>query len=138
MKTALALLAALVLAGCTTQIGVDNSQNNEASFSNVNGTLTTRYTADTEAVFNAVKRTIDAMPGTLRTGETDERGANKELLSVVAYARTIGDLEIKITIEKAEDEVTKAVFTQVKVKYGFFGNLPESQKIVSKITSNLR
>ena len=57
MKTALALLAALVLAGCTTQIGVDNSQNNEASFSNVNGTLTTRYTADTEAVFNAVKRT---------------------------------------------------------------------------------
>jgi hypothetical protein len=26
----------------------------------------------------------------------------------------------------------------VKVKYGFFGNLPESQKIVSKITSNLR
>ncbi len=40
--------------------------------------------------------------------------------------------------EQGEDEVTKAVFTQVKVKYGFFGNLPESQKIVSKITSNLR
>jgi hypothetical protein len=138
MKTALALLAALVLAGCSTQLGVDNSQNNEASFSNATGILTTRYTAEPEAVFNAVKRTIDALPGTLRTGETDERGANKELLSVVVYARTIGDLEIKITIEKAEDEVTKAAFTQVKVKYGFFGNLPESQKIVSKITSNLR
>jgi hypothetical protein len=138
MKTALALLAALVLAGCSTQIGVDNSQNREASYSNVSGVLTTRYTSDTEAVFNAVKRTIDAMPGTLRTGETDERGANKELNSVIVYARTIGDLEIKITIEKAEDEVTKAVFTQVKVKYGAFGNLPESQQLVSKITSNLR
>jgi len=138
MKTALALLAALVLAGCSTQIGVDNSQNREASFSNVTGVLTTRYTSDTEAVFNAVKRTIDAMPGTLRTGETDERGANKELNKVIVFARTIGDLEIKITIEKAEDEETKAVFTQVKVKYGAFGNLPESQQLVSKITSNLR
>ena len=138
MKTALALLAALVLAGCSTQIGVDNSQNREASFSNVTGVLTTRYTSDTEAVFNAVKRTIDAMPGTLRTGETDDRGANKELNSVIVYARTIGDLEIKITIEKAEDEQTKAVFTQVKVKYGAFGNLPESQQLVSKITSTLR
>ncbi len=138
MKTALSLLAALFLAGCATQIGVDNSQNREASFSNVTGVLTTRYTSDTEAVFNAVKRTIDAMPGTLRTGETDERGANKELNSVIVYARTIGDLEIKITIEKAEDPETKAVFTQVKVKYGVFGNLPESQQIVSKITSNLR
>lgn len=138
MKTALVLLAALVLAGCSTQIGVDNSQNREASFSNVTGVLTTRYTSDTEAVFNAVKRTIDAMPGTLRTGETDDRGANKELNSVIVYARTIGDLEIKITIEKAEDPETKAVFTQVKVKYGAFGNLPESQQLVSKITSNLR
>jgi len=138
MKTALALLAALVLAGCSTQIGVDNSQNREASYSNVTGVLTTRYTSDTEAVFNAVKRTIDAMPGTLRTGETDERGANKELNKVIVFARTIGDLEITITIEKAEDEETKAVFTQVKVKYGAFGNLPESQQLVSKITSNLR
>ncbi|MDP5012938.1 MAG: DUF3568 domain-containing protein [Opitutales bacterium] len=138
MKSVLALLAAFVLAGCSTQIGVDNSQNREASFSNVTGVLTTRYTSDTEAVFNAVKRTIDAMPGTLRTGETDDRGANKELNSVIVFARTIGDLEIKITIEKAEDEQTKAVFTQVMVKYGAFGNLPESQQLVSKITSNLR
>ena len=138
MKTALALLATLLLSGCATQIGVDNSQNREASFSNVTGVLTTRYTSDAEAVFNAVKRTIDAMPGTLRTGETDDRGANKELNSVIVYARTIGDLEIKITIEKAEDQQTKAVFTQVKVKYGAFGNLPESQQLVSKITSNLR
>ena len=138
MKSALALLATLLLSGCATQIGVDNSQNREASFSNVTGVLTTRYTSDAEAVFNAVKRTIDAMPGTLRTGETDDRGPNKELNSVIVYARTIGDLEIKITIEKAEDPETKAVFTQVRVKYGAFGNLPESQQLVSKITSNLR
>ena len=47
-------------------------------------------------------------------------------------------LTIKIEVAKVEDPVTKENFTQVTVKYGFFGNLPESQKIVSKITSNLR
>ena len=45
---------------------------------------------------------------------------------------------INSILEKAEDPETKAVFTQVKVKYGAFGNLPESQQLVSKITSNLR
>ena len=140
MKNALTLaLLATVLAftGCT-QVGVDNADTREGKFSNLTGTLVTRYNAEPEVLFNAVKRTLDGMPGTLRTGETDERGANKELLSVVAYARTIGDLEIKITIEKTEDEVTKVSFTQVTVKYGVFGNLPESQQIVSKISSNLR
>lgn len=140
MKNALtlALLAtALAFTGCT-QVGVDNTDTREAKFSNLTGTLVTRYNAEPEALFNAVKRTLDALPGTLRTGETDERGANKELLSVVVYARTIGDLEIKITVEKAEDEITKVAFTQVTVKYGAFGNLPESQQIISKISSNIR
>ena len=117
---------------------VDKSQNREVSYSNVTGVLTARYNSDTEAVFKAAKGIINVMPGTIRTGETDERGANKELSSVIFYARTTGDQEIKISIEKAEDKVTKAIFTQVKVKYGAFGNLPESEKIVSRITSNLR
>ncbi len=141
MKKALALAllaAAFVLSGCNTMVGVDNTDTHEGQFSNVTGTLVTRYNADPEAVFNAVKRTIDSMKGTLRTGETDERGANKELLSVVVYARTVGDLEIKIDVLKAQDEITKTNFTQVTVKYGFFGNLPESQQIVSKISANLR
>jgi hypothetical protein len=141
MKNALAialLASAFVLSGCNTSVGVDNADTHEGQFSNVTGTLVTRYSADPEAVFNSVKRTLDSMRGTLRTGETDERGANKELISVTVYARTVGDLEIKIDVAKAEDEITKAAFTKVTVKYGFFGNLPESQQIVSKISSNLR
>ena len=134
-----ALLAAtLALAGCNTYVGVDNPDQPSSVYSNITGSLVTRYKASPDAVFNAVKRAIDSQRETMmRTGESDKR-ANNELQEVTVYARAIGDLEIKITIEKAEDEVTKAVFTQVKVKYGFFGNLPESQKIVSKITSNLR
>jgi hypothetical protein len=141
MKNALALAllsSAFILSGCNTSVGVDNADTREGQFSNVTGALVTRYNAEPEAVFNAVKRTLDSMHGTLRTGETDERGANKELLSVTVYARTVGDLEIKIDVAKTEDEITKAAYTKVTVKYGFFGNLPESQQIVSKISSNLR
>ncbi len=140
MKNALALAllaSAFVLSGCNTSVGVDNADTREGQFSNVTGILVTRYNADPEAVFNSVKRTLDSMRG-IRTGETDERGANKELISVTVYFRTVGDLEIKIDVAKAEDEITKAAFTKVTVKYGFFGNLPESQQIVSKISSNLR
>jgi protein involved in sex pheromone biosynthesis len=129
MKNALALAllaSAFVLSGCNTSVGVDNAETREGQFSNVTGILVTRYNADPEAVFNSVKRTLDSMRGTLRTGETDERGANKELISVTVFARTVGD------------EITKAAYTKVTVKYGFFGNLPESQQIVSKISSNLR
>lgn len=135
----LALLASLLaLPGCNTVVGVDNSDTREAKFNNLTGTLVTRYNADIEAVFNATKRTFDQMPGTLRTGETDERGANKELKSVTVFARTVGDLELKASIERVEEPETKAVYTQVSIKYGNFGNLPESQKIISKITSNIR
>ncbi len=136
---ALALLASTLLTtGCNTLVGVDNADTREATFSNITGALVTRYNTDTETVFNAVKRSLDQSSGTLRTGETDERGPNNELLSVMIFARTVGDLEIKIDVAKVEDPITKVAFTECTVKYGFFGNLPQSQQLVSKITSNLR
>ena len=98
--------------------------------------------AERAARFGGAKKTAavaaPAAAPAAAASETDESGAHKELSSVIFYARTTGDQEIKISIEKAEDKVTKAIFTQVKVKYGAFGNMPESEKIVSRITSNLR
>lgn len=142
LAASLALLAtALVVTGCNTLIGVDNPDQREASFSNVTGTLVTRYnTADIEAVFNAVKRAIDSQSDMKRMGETPdpENVPAKDLLSVVVHARAIGDLEIKVEVAKAEDPISKQVFTSVSVKYGAFGNLPQSQKLVSLISQNLR
>jgi hypothetical protein len=136
----LALLAtALAVTGCNTLIGVDNPDQREASFSNVTGTLTTRYnTADLDSVFNAVKRAIDAQSDMKRMGETPDEGPNKELLGVTVFARAIGDLEVKVELIKAEDPISKQPFVAVSVKYGFFGNLPQSQKLVSIISQNLR
>jgi hypothetical protein len=140
LAATLALLAtALAVTGCNTSIGVDNPDHREATFSNVTGTLVTRYnTTDVDAVFNAVKRAIDSQPDMKRMGETPDEGANKELLGVVVFARAIGDLEIKVEVVKAEDPVTKQAFVNVSVKYGAFGNLPQSQKLVSLISQNLR
>ncbi|NBX35052.1 DUF3568 family protein [bacterium] len=140
LAASLALLAtALVVTGCNTLIGVDNPDQREATFSNATGTLVTRYnTTDLDAVFNAVKRAVDSQTDMKRMGETPETGPNNELLGVTVFARAIGDLEIKIEVVKAEDPITKQAFTSVSVKYGFFGNLPQSQKLVSLISQNLR
>jgi len=134
-----ALLAAtLALAGCNTYVGVDNPDQPSSTFSNLTGTLVTRYKASPEAVFNAVKRSIDSQRETMmRTGESDKR-VNNELQEVTVFARAIGDLEIKVEIVKVEDQVTKENFTQVTVKYGNLGNCEQSQQIVSRITQNLR
>ena len=142
LAATLALLAtALAVTGCNTLIGVDNPDQREASFSNATGTLVTRYnTSDLDAVFNAVKRAIDSQSDMKRMGETPdpENATGNDLLGVVVIARAIGDLEVKVELVKAEDPISKQPFISVSVKYGFFGNLPQSQKLVSIISQNLR
>jgi len=134
-----ALLAAtLAFTGCNTYVGVDNPDQPSSTYSNATGSLVTRYKASPEAVFNAVKRAVDSQSDTMkRMGETP-KVVNNELQEVTVFARAIGDLEIKIEVAKVEDPVTKENFTQVTVKYGFFGNCEQSQQIVSRITQNLR
>ncbi len=135
----LALLAAtLAFTGCNTYVGVDNPDHSSSTYSNLAGSLVTRYKASPEAVFNAVKRALDSQSDTMkRMGETPKLNGN-DLQEVTVYARAIGDLEIKVIVEKAEDPITREAFTQVTVKYGFLGNCEQSQQIVSRITQNLR
>ena len=142
LAASLALLAtALAVTGCNTLVGVDNPDTREATFSNVTGALVTKYnTADINGVFNAVKRAIDSQSDMKRMGETPdpENATPADLVGVVVFARAIGDLEVKVEIVKVEDPISKQVFTSVSVKYGAFGNLPQSQKLVSLISQNLR
>ena len=142
MKNAVtyALLAtSLAFVGCNTYVGVDNPDNSSSLYSNVTGTLTTRYKAEPEAVFNAVKRAIDQQSDIMkRMGETDHRSKDGDGFDTTVFARAIGDLEIKVGISKSEDPITKEPFTLVTIKYGMLGNCEQSQQIVSKITANLR
>lgn len=141
MKNAVtyALLAtALAFTGCTTYVGVDNPDNSGSMYSNITGTLTTRYKAEPEVVFNAVKRAVDQQSDIMkRMGET-QHNKDGEPLNITVYSRAIGDLEVKINVSKFEDEKTKESYTVVTIKYGFFGNCEQSQQLVSKISANLR
>ena len=141
MKNAVtyALLATVItFTGCTTYVGVDNPDNSGSMFSNITGTLTTKYKAEPEVVFNAVKRAVDQQSDTMkRMGET-QHNSEGQLFDTTVFARAIGDLEVKINISKFQDEKTKESYTIVTVKYGAFGNCEQSQQLVSKISANLR
>lgn len=143
MKHALAtalLVSAVTFSGCNTNVGVDNPDHREAYANPVTGTVNTRYSAPVENVFNAVKRALDQTPGMMRTGESDVSSniTSDDKVGVKVFARSVGDLLVTVEIVKTEDKEKNETYTAVAIKYGNFGNLPESQKLISRISSNLR
>lgn len=144
MRNALsfAALAAIsaTLSGCVTHVGVDNPINsNNAEWNNfVTGTLVTRYPGKTpEDVFKAASIGIEKY-GAFRVGQitplTKDSGRSASSYEVVA--RTLGDIQISIVISTARNPRTKEEWTQLSVQYGTWGNVKESQKIVSFITQS--
>jgi hypothetical protein len=143
MKHALAtalLASAVAFTGCNTNVGVDNPDSREATASQISGVVTTRYNAPVDNVFNAVNRSLDQTPGMMRTGESDITGSGgaQDKVGVKVFARSVGDLLVTVEIVKTEDKEKNETYTAVSIKYGAFGNLPESQKLISRISSNLR
>ncbi|MFM9017691.1 MAG: DUF3568 family protein [Verrucomicrobiota bacterium] len=133
-------VSAVAFTGCNTNVGVDNPDSREASANQVSGVVTTRYNAPVDNVFNAVKRSLDQTPGMMRTGESDITGpgGDNDKVGVKVFARSVGDLLVTVEIAKTEDKEKNETYTAVSIKYGNFGNLPESQKLISRISSNLR
>jgi hypothetical protein len=133
-----ALVGLVSLAGCTTQIGVDNPDNSAASWSA--GTLTTTYKSDVTTLFAATKRALDGMRdvGIVgRTGETPERNELGELTAVTVFARAQGDVSVRVSISKAVDANTGNECTQVDVRWGMGGNAQQSQQVIHRISQNL-
>jgi hypothetical protein len=133
-----AFVGLISLAGCTTQIGVDNPDNNSASWSA--GTLTTTYKSDVSTVFAATKRALDGMRdvGIVgRTGESPERNELGEMTGVIVYARGLGDVQVRVSINKAIDANTGTDCTQVDVRWGMGGNAQQSQQVIHRISQSL-
>lgn len=133
-----ALASVLALAGCSTQVGVNNPDNPSATYSV--GTLTTTYKSDVSAVFAATKRALDSMRdvGVIgRTGETPVTNELGDLVGMTVYARAYGDISVKVEITKATDAATGSECTQVNVRWGVAGNCQQSQQIVHRISDNL-
>jgi hypothetical protein len=133
-----ALVGLISLTGCTTQIGVDNPDNNSAAWSA--GTLTTTYKSDVSTVFAATKRSLDSMRdvGIVgRTGESPERNELGELTGVIVYARGLGDVQVRVSINKAIDANSGTDCTQVDVRWGMAGNAQQSQQVIHRISQSL-
>jgi hypothetical protein len=145
LSLALAAVSVFAFAGCQNGVGVDNPYNqNNAVWNNfITGTLVTRYPGKTQAeLFTAASRGIDAYldknGGGARVGQiTPKTKSTKSVPYYEIVARAAGDIKVSIVISTAKEQRAKEEWTQVSVQYGTWGNMKESQKIVSFITQNL-
>ncbi|MDR3228972.1 MAG: DUF3568 family protein [Puniceicoccales bacterium] len=140
--SALAVLSAATFTGCVSKIGVDNPVgDNNASWNNfITGTLVTNYPGKTlEDVFKAASLGVEKYGATrvLEHKPDPRKDAPKTQPYYEVIARTVGDIKIDIIISIAKDPKNKTEWTQVSVQYGTWGNIKESQKIVSFISQNL-
>lgn len=133
---ALASLASLGLVGCGTNVGVDNPDDTNGSYTQ--GNLVVRYASKNENyienINNAAKKALDQL-GYFRTGETPRQNG------ITHYARAHGDIGISVdlakrVVESKEGEKSEWIF--VTVRYGTWGNCQKSQQVVSKISANIK
>lgn len=116
----LALTAAL-FSGCTTPVAVDPATGEQQTAEYRTGFFYASVDADADAVFQTAIRAIDNM-GYLRTGELHKD------VGITIYARKVGDEKVKVRIRQIAPGKS-----ELRIRVGKLGNLPESQMIFAKI-----
>ncbi|MDR1817814.1 MAG: DUF3568 domain-containing protein [Puniceicoccales bacterium] len=127
--------AAVSFSGCVESIGVDNPSDPNGKWEHfISGTLSTTYPGKTlDEVFQATIRGVDQY-GAKRVGE--EHPDKKDRIYEVV-ARTVGDIRLTVTLEVVSDPRTKSDAVRATIQYGTYGNVKESQKVISFITRNI-
>lgn len=121
------LATALVLfnAGCRTSVATDPMTGQKQTGVYQAGYFYATLDADADTVFRTAIRTMDRM-GMLRTGETH----GDEYINI--FARKVGDSKVVVRIRQTAPEKS-----EIRIRVGIVGNLPESQKIFAKIRDEL-
>ncbi len=118
-------LTVVFFSGCTTPVAIDpiTGQQQPAKFET--GFFYAQVSADADTVFNTANRAIDDM-GILRTGELHNYD------HVIIYCRMVGDQTVTVHImQLTADE------SQIRIRVGKSGDLPQSQLIYAKIRDAL-
>lgn len=121
----LLFLTSLFIVGCSTPVAIDPlaSQENTASYQA--GYFYGPVEADALPAFKATIREMDAM-GYFRTGELHgDKG-------ITIYARKVGDDKVTVRITQLE-----AGLSEIRIRIGTTGSLPESQAIYARIRKAL-
>lgn len=123
--TLLTATVTLFATGCRTSVAIDPMTGQQQTATYQAGYFYAFLDADADTVFNTAIRAIDRM-GILRTGELHE----EESISI--FARKVGDKKIAVRIRQVAPNKS-----EVRIRFGVVGNLPESQMIYAKIRDAL-
>jgi hypothetical protein len=126
MKVKATILSILTLtvvffSGCTTPVAIDPMTGQQQTAKYRSGYFYAPIAADANAVFLTAIRAIDGM-GLLRTGELHK----KDFIKI--FARQVGDKEVVVRIQQIA-----AGESEIRIRVGALGNLPQSQVIYAKI-----
>jgi hypothetical protein len=126
MKVKATILSILTLtvvffSGCTTPVAIDPMTGQQQTAKYRSGYFYAPIAADANAVFLTAIRAIDGM-GLLRTGELHK----KDFIKI--FARQVGDKEVVVRIQQIA-----AGESEIRIRVGTLGNLPQSQVIYAKI-----
>ena len=130
MKAKVIILSLLTLtvaffSGCTTPVAIDPMTGQQQTAKYQAGFFYAPIAADADAIFKTAIRAIDDM-GILRTGELHKDD------HITIYARMVGDKKVVVRIKQLA-----AGESQVRIRVGKLGNLPQSQIIYAKIRDAL-
>ena len=111
--------------GCTTPVAIDPMTGQQQTANYQSGFFYGPISMDADQIFKVAIREIDKM-GLLRTGELHKNS------TITIYARQVGDEKIYIRIKQiAPGE------SELRIRVGMLGNLPQSQVIYAKIRDAL-
>ena len=130
MKAKATILSLLTLtvaffSGCSTPVAIDPMSGQQQTAKYQTGFFYAPINADADTIFKAAIREIDEM-GFLRTGELHKD------TTITIYARKVGDEKVYVRIKQiAPGE------SELRIRVGKLGNLPQSQVIYAKIRDAL-
>jgi hypothetical protein len=118
-------LTVVFFSGCTTPVAIDPMTGQQQTARYKSGYFYAPAAADADAIFKTSIRAIDDM-GILRTGELHKDD------HITIYGRMVGDKKVTVRIKQLA-----AGESQIRIRVGRLGNLPQSQIIYAKIRDGL-
>jgi hypothetical protein len=123
--TLLVTMVTVLIAGCRTPVSTEPITGKQQTGVYQSGNFYANLDADSDTVFRTAIRALDDM-GILRTGEVHGND------HITIYARQIGDKKLIVRIRQIAPSKS-----EVRIRAGILGNLPESQMIYAKIREAL-
>jgi hypothetical protein len=123
--TLLATTIVFFMAGCRTPVAIEPMAGQQQTGIYQAGYFYANLDADSDTVFRTAIRALDQM-GVLRTGEVH----GNDFITI--YGRQVGDKKLLVRIRQIAPNKS-----EIRIRVGVIGNLPESQMIYAKIRDAL-